>query len=303
MATNSTAFPIGVPGVQDGTKLSVDVLLNRPQVIAQDLANILNQGFWISDVFDMAGSTDSGSVAVEKPNTVASDLYLTRDVERTEPLAEAPILNADRGEIEVLPVETWTGKYVISKEARRRNDIRQFNNNQQKLANTMERKLHIRGVDVIDAAATTYSRAVAAPQTLTTAIGVAGSSKKDTDTVFAAWAIGQSSAIGEERGVEYDTVLLNQAESLKIGYAIGFNNVKDAFASLGLNAIISPRVPAGTSYMLAAKKFGGFAWEQQPTVEVSDYQTRFRGWEVEGEAAFVPYVDNPYAIYKITTLA
>lgn len=303
MPANSATYPLQ-GATTSSTQLTVDYLLNTPKVIARDFVNIAREQLWVGEVFDMGVSTDSGAVVVEKAIAdINTDLYLTRGIERVTPLAEPNIVEGDRGVLDNYQIETWAAGYPISVEARRRNDVRLFNRQQLQLAQSMQLLMHLRGVTELQAAATANSRVVAAPQTLDTINAKTYNSKTNQDSVLESFLIAQTSANAEERGVVYDTALISTADNLKFGRALGFTGgVADAFASIGLKVIVSNRVTTGTAFLVQSKRFGGFAWELQPTIHVGDYDRSIRGYWVDGEAAFVPYVDDPFAVYQVTTL-
>jgi hypothetical protein len=300
MATLPATFPL--PGATaSGTSITLDVLVQRPTVIARNLADIAWQGFFVPQLYNTGVQLTGGALQYELPPSTATDVFATRDFERVAPGAPASILDSDRGTPTTTPAQTWAGKYLIDYEAQRRNDPLIFPRKQLQMGNTLQRKLHQVALGALDTSISGNSRTSAAHETLATATAIAGTSLAAIDNVLQGWVLAQSAADKELRNTKYDTTVIHPDTAYQIGLQKGFSGLDAAFASIGLKVIVSPLVTAGTAYLVESQKFGVMAFELQPTVDVIPDKLS-RGTWVQLETAFAVAVIDPYKVVQITGL-
>jgi hypothetical protein len=105
--------------------------------VTRVVADLVMANFFLDRVFSTGGDVQGGAVLYDQANYL--DIYTDRDVERVEPGTEAPIVTGQRTAPLVALVEKFGGKFPMTDEARRRNDISRMNNHMRRLANTIVR--------------------------------------------------------------------------------------------------------------------------------------------------------------------
>jgi hypothetical protein len=195
-------FPLSAPTVST-TTYTVDFLLQNPTRVTRIVNDLTLSNFFLDDIFAIGGGgVDAGVVLYDQATTL--DSYTDRDVERIEPGAEAPIVGGVRTAPLVAQVEKFGGKFVMTAEAIRRNDQSRMRNQMRRLANTITRKMHQRGLAEIAANITTFSR---------TATGVSWSDALAL-TMTTAAANNMPGAVGEMRLEEpLRTVTVDESRS------------------------------------------------------------------------------------------
>jgi hypothetical protein len=298
----STAFPIaGATG--SSTSVTVDYLLANPDVLAADVVDIAAEEFWVTSFFDMGLRTTNGSVLIETASSdIDTDLYPVDDVERVTELVENPLIQGSRLTVTSIPIEEWGAAFIVSERMKRRGQLRAVTRLTTQLSNAMTRKMEQRGIAALDAALTAASRVTPAPQPLATINAKTYDAKTNNDWVLDSFVIAQTGAANAQRGANYNTVVINNNTKLKLGRALGHTNVEAAFATIDLKLETSVQVADGEAYIGEAGQFGGFAWELDPRVIVGDYDRTVKGYYVDGESAYVPYIDDVTRVEKITTL-
>lgn len=302
MPVFSTAYPLAGPSASN-TTVTVDYLLANPDVLAADVVDIAAEEFWVTSFFDMGLRTLNGSVLIEQAvSDIDTDLYPTDDVERTTDLTENPLIQGGRTTATSIPIEEWGAAFIVSERMRRRNQLRPVTRLQTQLANAMTRKMEQRGIAALDAALTAASRVTAAAQSLATINAKTYDAKTNNDWVLDSFQVARTGAANAQRGANYNTVVFNNNTLLKFGRALGFTNVTAAFNSIGLTPKTSVQIADGVAYIGEAGQFGGFAWELDPQIIVGDYDRSVKGYYVDGESAYVPYIDDVQRVEKLTGL-
>jgi hypothetical protein len=200
MPTDALAYPLG-PATISGTTYTVDFLLESPRRVTQVIANLALQRFYVDRIFASAGTITGGSVVYDQ--ATANDLYATRDVQRVEPGKEFPVVTFDRGVPLTAQVEKFGGKFFVTDEARRRNDVARINRALVRLANTIVRKIQQRALAELQASITANSR-TAVGVSWTTAMGTAPTALAPGSGPGRDFARIQRSAIDQELGYTYD---------------------------------------------------------------------------------------------------
>ncbi|QIN94337.1 major capsid protein [Arthrobacter phage Abba] len=129
-------FPAGAPS-QDGTRLTVDTLLKSPTVLQKRIITP-SQNF-LSDELFRPGTTDSGAVMFSTAKK--EDIYPSRgEVQQIEPGARYPMVDVDEGEGEVALATKFGAGYIVTDEAKRRNNLNVIAKGNLKLRNAMLRQ-------------------------------------------------------------------------------------------------------------------------------------------------------------------
>jgi hypothetical protein len=293
--------PLGPPTVS-GTSVTVDLLLNNPTRVTRIVADLVISNFYLDRIFSTGGEVQGGAVLYDQG--VLLDNYTDRDVERVEPGQEAPIVTGVRGAPLVAPVEKFGGKFPVTDEARRRNDLSRINNQIRRLSNTIVRKMHQRGLSELASAVSAHSR-TASSTSWADAMTIAASAVTPADRPMADLAAASRESEENELGYSYDTLIVNpqEAEALRVIYGQELN---DVLADNGVTDFIStPRKAAGSAYLLAGGEVGELRLEE-PMRTVTEREgaphLREQTW-VQTMVNPVMFVTDPYAILELTGLA
>ena len=298
MATSNYQYPFGT-ATASGNAVTVDMMLNGPTRVTRAVSDVALQNFWADRLFSTPGGVEGGAVLYDV--LTANDLYPTRDVQNVEPGAEFPILTFDRPTPLVAQVEKFGGKFFVTDEARDRNDQTQMRNGVRKIANAVNKGLHTRAVAVVDAAATTYSRTLAAANTWTTSTTTVASSLTSVLGPAAVFASVQLQADTDELGVQFDSFIVNPTQASKFTMFYGANNWRQILADSNLTMYSSNRVTAGTAYFFEEGGVGEMRFEKPLGTETWREQATERTW-VQSSIRPVMYVTNPYSLLKVTGL-
>lgn len=301
MPADAITNPLAAPTVS-GTTITVDFLLNNPTRVTRIVADLVMSNFFLDRVFATGGDVQGGAVLYDQ--VTAYDVYTDRDVERIEPGAEAPIVTGQRGAPLVAQVEKFGGKFPVTYEARRRNNISRVNNHMRRLANTIVRKMHQRGLAELAAAIAANSRTSAAGATWASSLTVQASALTAASRPLRVLSTAQREADNNELGYEYDTLIVNpnNMDELRAFYG---DSLDDTLDDYGIDDVIStPRKAAGSAYVLAGGMVGELRLEEPLRTTTADELTSAptmveQTW-VQSLVNPIMYVTDPYAILEIT---
>jgi len=292
-------YPLGPP-VVSGTTVTVDIALNQPTRITSMIMDLTLQRFIIDRIFTSAGGITGGAVVYDE--VAANELYLDRDVHRVGAGDEFPLVTGVRRAPKVAEPEKWGGKFFMTKEARKRNDVSQFTMRTRQLGNTVVRKLNQRAIAILDASITASGQTVVGNNWGAVITAGGSASNASAYPAFDFMNI-QTLADNQELGVVIDLWLLNPTNWLRLGtiYGAGLN---DVLASAGISVFVSPRVPVGIAYAIASGMLGEFRVEFPLATETADEGAptlRQRTW-VQTSVSPAMYVTNPFSVFKVTGL-
>lgn len=293
--------PLGPPTVS-GTTVTVDFLLNNPTRVTRIIADLVMSNFFLDRVFATGGDVQGGAVLYDQPYSL--DVYTDRDVERVEPGNEFPILTGHRIAPLVAQVEKFGGKFPVTDEARRRNNISRVTNHMRRVANTIVRKMNQRGIAELNAViaatgrtASSISWGAALTTSLTTATPATRPARSFAQAILEAET--------NEAGYSYDTCIIhpNEAETLRSVYG---DTLDAMLADQGINdLIVTPRATAGTALILAGGSVGELRLEE-PLRTITEREgapeLREQTW-VQSAVNPVMYVTDPFAIIQLTGIA
>jgi hypothetical protein len=251
-------------------------------------------------VFSNAGGVSGGAVVYNQ--LVANELFVApgRDVMNVEPGAEFPIVTFDRPVPLVKPVEKFGGKYFITDEARDRNDPQMLQQGTQRLANTINRRIHDTAVAELDAQITALAgNAQTATANNWGAVVTGGASQTNASGWPAAdFAKVQLLADQKELGVVFDTWIINPADANDFNIVYG-ENANQVLRNHGIRFITTNRVTVGTAYVIESGQVGQARLEKPLTTETWREQGTQRTW-IQSDVRPVFIVTNPYSIAKVT---
>lgn len=261
----TTSFT-GSPTYPGSPEMTVDALLKRPQVLLRNLTDLVNKRF-IADKIFTRGSSDqvAGGLALYQRS---ESIYPDRDVEEVGVRAEFPMTGWSEQLMSAF-VKKYGLETPISFEARRRNQLDLVARAQRKLANALVR--------FVDTLAMTLLSADPDVQNYTgTSLGswgTAGNAIKDIANMIKLIA-------DQDEGYEADTLIVNPTQELQLlldsdlRSALPRETPQSQISTgrvaplLGLDQILStPRVAAGTAYVLQSKVVGTVADEVPDAAE------------------------------------
>jgi hypothetical protein len=285
-----------LPPTLVGNIISVDTALKQPTRITRMIADITLQKFIADRVFASTGGVTGGAVIYDV--ATENQLYSDRDIEEVAPGGEFPIVTSTRLAPQVARVRKWGGKVFITDEARDRNDETVFQNEVRKLGNTIVKKNNTEAVAVLEASIALSGQTIIGHDwsnfTLEGTNPTANRLRPQAD--FGAVNL---SAEQKELGVVYDLWLVNPSDymNLALGYA---DKLPAVLAAAGIKEMFaSNRIPAGSAYAVAEKQVGQMKLEQPLATETWREQETQRTW-IQSSVRPVMFVDNPYAVMKVT---
>lgn len=291
-------YPLAAPTIS-GSTYTVDFLLNNPTRVTRIVNDLVVQNFFLDKIFSTGGDVSGGAVIYDQ--VTAYDVYTDRDVERIEPGDEAPILTGQRSTPLTAQVEKFGGKFAMTDEARKRNDISRMTNQTRRLANTIVRKMHQRGLAELAAVITANSR-TAATIGWVSAMALTGTTRAPSLMPMRSIAAARKESENNELGYVYDTLICNptEAEALRVCYG---NDLAAVLSDNGIKELIStPRKATGSVYILAGRQVGEMRLEE-PLRTTTDREgapsLREQTW-VQSMVNPVMFVTDPYAILELT---
>lgn len=294
---DAITYPMGPPTVS-GTTVTVDFMLNNPTRVTRVVADLVMANFFLDRVFATGGEVTGGAVLYDQ--IIRYDVYTDRDVEQVEPGGEFPILTGVRRAPLVAQVTKYGGKFPVTDEAKRRNNITRLNNQMRRVANTIVRKMNQLGLAELAAAISANARvgsSISWGGALTTSLTTATPATRPARTFAAA----QLEAENNELGYTYDTAIVNplEMESLRSVYAETLDKV---LADYNIDLIPTPRKAKGSIYVLAGGAVGELRLEE-PLRTVTERegapQMREQTW-VQLAVNPVMYVTDPFACIEMT---
>lgn len=295
-------FPLGPPTVS-GTTYTVDFLLNNPTRVTRIVNDLTVSSFFANRIFTIGGDVQGGAVLYDQATTL--DTYTNRDVERIEPGAEAPIVGGVRTAPLVAQVEKYGGKFPMTAEARRRNDVGRMTNQMRRLANTITRKINQRALAEVAANISTYSR-TASGVSWSDALALVMTTKAANNIPAFDFASVQSANEANQMGYSYDTLIIHPTDKLSLVALYG-ETLDAVLRNFGITDVIStPQKTTASAYFLAAGLVGEMRLEEPMRTTTADETTSAptmveQTW-VQTLVNPVVYVTDPYAIIEVTGL-
>lgn len=294
-------FPIGGPDV-DGTHVTVDMLAEQPTRITRTINDLALTRFFLDKLLVIGGDVKGGAVLYDQ--ATENELYLTRDVEGVDPGKEFPRVTSERGQPRVAPVEKFGGKFPITDEARKRNNIVTVNNAIRRLANTIQRKMQQRGLAEVAKAVAEHNRFAVAGASWADALSLTDATRTRGAEPGAIFASAQREADENELGYKYNILVQNPQEEEALITYYGPDKVDDVLKGYGITDRFStPRQPAGTALLAAEKQVGEMRLEEPLREEKwRDKDGRQQDW-YQASINPVVYVTDPFALLELRGLA
>ncbi len=303
MATQSTAYPLGVPAVS-GNSITVDQHVNEPTRVTRFLQDYLllnRQRFLLDVLLDNGGGMSGGAIIFD--SEALPSLYAERDVQQVAPGAVFPLVTFSRLVPGMAKPEKWGGQFEVTYEARDRNDTRLLGRDVTKLANTIIRKINQRCMGVVADAITSMAGAT----TITSVGGYEDVNLSGSNPTLAkntpAADIGQVMVTNEltELGLLLTTLIIHPLDwntlTLVYGTAAG---ARAMLAEHGITDVFVTQQKAQGSYWVAAGRgqVGQYRVEQ-PLETVSVEDKLLEKFTVKSSVRPAMFVDNAYGIYVV----
>lgn len=292
-------YPYGAPSVT-GTEYTVDFLTQDPSRVTRAIASLALQRFYVDAIFSPAGSITGGAVIYEQ--ATENELYANRDVQKVEAGSEFPIVSFDRSGPKTAQVEKFGGKFSVTDEARRRNQLGRVNRAIQQLANTIQRKTQERALAELEAAITEHGRTASGTAWDIAAGTVAGSQVPTVGPLADLTAVEEANQVAE-LGYSYDFAIMNPQEWRNFRLAAGgtASDARALLADSGINDVwVTNRKDAGSVYWLAQRQVGELGYEVPLTTETwRDADGKQQDW-FQSYVLPIVYVTDPFAILETT---
>ena len=292
-------YPLALP-IVSGTNVSVDLMLQQPTRISRYLSDLTLRGFWADQVFSPGGGVSGGAILYTQLTQNELFVSASRDVMNVEPGAEFPVVTFDRPVPLVKPIEKFGGKFFVTDEARDRNDPLMLQQGAQRLANTMNRRIHTNAVNELDAQITALGGSAQTATANNWGSVVTGGSSQTNATGWPAadFAKVQLLADQKELGVVFDTWILNPADASDFDIVYG-EQAASVRANHGIRFVTTNRVAVGTAYVIESGQVGEMRLEKPLSTETWREQAHQVTW-VQTDVRPVFIITNPYGIAKVT---
>lgn len=295
-------YPLSGPTVV-GNDITVDLMLNEPTRITRYLSDLTLLGYFADRIFPNAGGVSGGAVLYNQ--LTENDLFPTRDVDFVEPGAEFPIVDFARPTPRTAQVEKFGGKFFVTDEAVRRNDSSLLRQGVQKLANAIQRKIHDRALQELDAEFTALgasAQIINASSSWGAATGTTAQNVTPAGQPAATFQLVQLAADEKELGVVFDTYIVNPADALTFKMTYG-NAWREVLSDNGVSLVVTNRQEAGWAWALESGTVGEMRLEVPLSTRTwEDTDGREVTW-VQSGVRPVFYVTNPYSIAKVVGLS
>jgi hypothetical protein len=300
MATSySQEYPLGTPSVS-GNSYTVDLMLKEPTRINNYVSNVALYGYFAERIFNNGGGVSGGALLYTQ--LTANDLFPTRRAQKVAPGAEFPEVTFDRPEPKTAQVEKLGGKFLVTDEARDRNDLSAIQSEATKLGNDIRDQLHTRALAELDASITAIGSAVQVTSTSwADAAALTLTTTANNLLPAADFAELDKRAANLRLGNKYNLWIVNPQEAANFDIIYG-GNASAVLARYGVSMVATPLVTAGTAYAVQEGQVGQVRYEQ-PLQTVTYREERIEATWTQSSVRSVYAVTNPYNAVKITGLA
>lgn len=294
MPTISTLLP-----ELSGRNLTVDIVLKQPSILRARIAELADSQLLAPRFYHPLGAPVQGGGILYNV-LKASDLYTT-DVEKRAPGGEYKVVEGVDPESQLATVNDWGGKFQITAEQIKRNNISYLDQQTTQLSNTLRRKLDNAAMSAVEAAIDSANTVTGHSWENLVFVGALADITASNVRPTADFSAAQLASDLQELGVVHSLLVLhpNQAHRLRSAYG---DQLKSMLDSAGLSLFTNPRVAAGTGYVLEEGGVGTVGFEEPLNVQAWEDKAT-RSWWVQAFAVPAFAVERPYAMKKLTGLA
>ncbi|WP_280454783.1 major capsid protein [Nocardia brasiliensis] len=294
----SQQYPLGTPSVA-GNLITVDLMLKEPTRINAYLSDLALKHYFAERIFTNSGGVQGGALVYTQ--LTSNDLFPTRGAQKIAPGAEFPEVTFDRPEPKTAQVEKLGGKYLVTDEARDRNDLSLIQNESVKLGNDIVRQLHARALAELEASITAIGSDLQITAT-SWADATALTLSTENKAALPAADLAEIRKRGEvkEFGTTFNLLILNPQEFANL--SIIYGDAEAWLRSQGFGVAVSNVVTAGTGYAVQEGLVGQVRYEKPLTTTTYRAEGIESTW-VQSSVRSVFAVTNPYNAIKLTGLA
>lgn len=289
-------YPASPPSTS-GTKLTVDALLKAPKVLGKRIVGSSDP--FLSSLLFRADTTDSGAVVYGQASL--EDLYPARgDVQQIEPGGEFPLVDTAEGENLVAVASKFGAGYIVTDEARDRNQLSVITKGNNKVRNALLRQDANRLFAAFNTAVPTVN-----------AVGLWTTAKAMRTDILR----GTAQIDGYKLGYNPQTVLIHpdtatdlmlldelQNYSPRENAALNPLYRRDLAGYLGMNWITNPFMDRTKAIILETGMTGVNVTEKPYNVTVVREGTRERDVVIASKRS-MPIIDEPLSALVITGVA
>jgi hypothetical protein len=308
-----SAYPLDPPTIS-GTLITIDELLEEPERITRDVADIAMERFYMDRVFTVGGGLTSGSVLFERPNPLATDLYGEREPKEVAPGAVFPLQTFARGVPMLARPKKIGNKWPVTKEAIKRNNTRYIARQITQTANTIRRRIENMGIAELQAVVTATTRfmngtdwSAYAGTAWNSRVGTSG----PTADIMAAWAAVDL----EQRGHNLDSIILHTTNAMEALQAFPgmtlaqiFGQALDPMGSATSinNVFVTPRYTLGRALLYESGQVGEwrneFPLEEETEWEGPASTTGAQRWWYQWSISPMFFVDDQFSMMELRGL-
>lgn len=291
-------FPFEAPTVSEGA-FTVDLMLNQPQRISRYIADLTQESFLTPKLFSTTGAT-GGAIMFDVARK--NDLYVDGGVGIVAPGGEFPVVSSSVADPEIRKVKKTGGKFKVTREARRRNDMSVIEREARKLANTIVQDTDATGVEAIYSALTKYDSDVVKVQSggWAAAGKVKAADRVPAASIRADFIKAKAEGKKLKLGYSYDTLLVHPDD--EANFQLAFEDDTKSAALLGAQGITlesSDAVKSGTALLVSGGTLGVMGVEDPLTTEVWEDKSIQSDW-TQSFTSVAFGITDPLAIIQIT---
>lgn len=300
MPKNTGLFPGVAPTVADGV-ITLDMMLQEPTRIARYIADITALGMFTDRIFS-TGEAKGGAILYE----VALKNALLADDHNgvIAPGGNYPTVDVTTDAPKVIKTVKVGGKFSVTDEAAKRNDLTMMQRRAQRVANTMVYDLDGMGMQAVREALTAYDADIIKVESGGWA--TINKTKKLDQTAAKSIRADINKAFTEGRksqmGYVYNLLALHPDDHLEFSNAFDDDEAETKFLqNKGLEVISSPLATKGEGWLIAEQQVGTMGVEEGITTTTYRDEDRDLTW-TKTRAMLAYAVTDPLAVIKITGL-
>lgn len=299
---SSVKSPLG-SATLDGNKITIDDYVNPPTRIPEIVRDLAaeNEGYFIEEIFHVPGFTVEGG-AVIYTESFPEDHFLPEDqtIAPRAPGANAPTIGSTRRAPKLARPESWSGTIEITKEMRRRNDVRAVQRQFMQAANTFTDRLQTRGIQTLNGAVSAWDRVITTRTEGWRVPAEEGIVNRDPLMMPAAdFAAVQEQFIEDKAGVRPDTLLVHQTDAFYLDVLYPDGKLDALLKRYNLTLKVSPLVTEGQPIFCKAGRVGHIGFEVPLEVE-SEYHARRKTEEHTMEVVPAFVADDASSVLRVT---
>lgn len=283
-----------------GRRLTVDVALKQPTLIRNQIARLSDEQILLPKFFRTLGAQVTGGGMLY--SVIQASDFFTSDVEKRNARSEYKIVEGVDPEPKLAIVEDWGGKFQIGVEDITRNNVSYLDQQTTQLANTISRKLDVRGMVELNTAVTGANIVPGNDWSEIVTVGPLDGLTASADLPTADLSAAQLASDLQELGVKHNLLVVhpNEAHSLRVAYG---DKLDAMLKSANIESIFAnPRVTAGTAWAIERGMVGTVGFEWPLTVDAWEDKAT-KSWWVQAYVVPALAVDRPFAAKKLTGLA